>query len=180
MKVILMHGKDTNPQDKWYPWFAKQMQDKNIEYIAPTLPQPADPDINEWLSKLDETQPDEHSILIGHSRGGVAVLRWLEKLAPGKKISKVILVAANSGYSAKRNAAESNKGFYTLEGYDFEKIKQHCDNFVVFHSRDDKWVPFEAGEENTKGLNAIFHQFDDKGHFGKALGPFPELVKEIL
>ncbi len=67
-----------------------------------------------------------------------------------------------------------------MDSYDFEKIKQHCTDFVVFHSIDDHRAPFEAGEENTKGLDDTFHQFEGKRHFGVASGPLPELVKEVL
>lgn len=180
MKVILMHGKDTNPGDKWYPWFREQMELKNIEAHIPELPNSSDPELAAWLSVLEDLHPDENTILLGHSRGGVAVLRYLERLPENAKVKKVILLAANSGLA--KNLAmptESNFGFYTQEGYDFEKIKSHCSDFVVFHSEDDKWVPFGHGKENAEGLNAKFITFKDKGHFGKNDGIVPGLVEEI-
>ena len=110
----------------------------------------------------------------------LAVLRWLEKLEPGRKIKKVILVATNSGKTDNIHIpSESNHGFYTKAGYDFEKIQSHCDDFVIFHSKDDKWVPFAAGEENAAGLSAKLHEFEDRGHFGRLVTEFPELVEEI-
>ena len=181
MKVVLMHGKNTNPNEKWYPWFEKQIKKKGIEYIAPKLLNAKDPEIGDWMEQLEQTNPDEETILIGHSRGGVAVLRWLEQLSKGKKVKKVILVATNSGNSKKRNKTENNRGFFTKEGYDFSKIKLHCDNFVVIHSKDDKWVSFDAGEENAKGLDAKFKIYYDKGHFGIKESPkIPEVLEEIL
>ena len=84
MKVVLMHGKDVGPNDKWYPWLAEEMKKRDIEYISPILPNPADPKIDEWLTELDETNPDEETVLVGHSRGGVAILRWLEKQSEKK------------------------------------------------------------------------------------------------
>jgi len=33
MKVILMHGKDATPDDKWYPWFKKELEKKKLRYI---------------------------------------------------------------------------------------------------------------------------------------------------
>ena len=180
MKVILMHGKNTDPSKKWYPWFAKEIRELGIEFLAPELPNADDPDINEWVTELEKTEPNQDSILIGHSRGGVAILRWLERLSDGPRVKKVILVATNSGDSAKRNKTENNKGFFTEEGYDFEKIKTHCKNFVVIHSKDDQWVPFEAGEENAQGLGAKFLKFDNRAHFGKGVDEVPELLEEVL
>lgn len=42
------------------------------------------------------------------------------------------------------HTTENSNGFYTESGYDFGKIKKHCDDFVVFHSEDDQWVPFQV------------------------------------
>ncbi len=182
LNVILMHGKNTNPTKKWYPWLKSEMQKNNIEFHAPFLPKAEDPEINEWLAELDKIKPNENSILIGHSRGGVAILRWLEIQPEDFRVKKVVLVGTNSGYSEKMNKTENNKGFYSKEGFDFSKIKSHCDNFVVLHSEDDEWVPFSAGEENAKGLDAKFLKFKDRGHFGSKLTKqeIPELLDEIL
>lgn len=144
LNVILIHGKDTNPNQKWYPWLKMKMNENNIDFIAPILPNANDPEINEWMEELKKSNPNNNSILIGHSRGGVAILRWLEKQSENIKVKKVILVATNSGNSEKKNKTESSKGFFTKEGYDFVKIKKHCDNFVVLHSKDDEWVPFSS------------------------------------
>ncbi len=179
MKVTLMHGKDTDPNQKWYPWFAKEIKNLGMDFSSPILPDPHDPNIDKWISILEKTNPDKDTILVGHSRGGVAILRWLEKLPTNRKVHKVILIGTNSGNSEKMNETENSKGFFTKEGYNFKKIKSHCDNFVVLHSRDDEWVPFKAGEENAQGLNAKFLEFDDRGHFGKKVDTIPELLKEI-
>jgi len=88
-------------------------------------------------------------------------MRWLETQPPEQKVKRVILVAANSGrLSDKAIASETNYGFYTKLGYNFEKIKTHCDDFVVLHSKDDPWVPFAAGQQNAIGLSAHFLQFE--------------------
>ena len=181
MKVVLMHGKDASPADKWYPWFANEMQSRDIETITPVLPNAADPVMDEWLAELDKTAPDAETVLVGHSRGGVAVLRWLEKQPEDFKVKKVLLVATNSGDVVDRHIpTETNYGFYTEDGYDFKKIKNHCDEFVVFHSIDDEWVPFSNGEKIAAGLGAKFVKFEDKGHFGRLVPEFPELINEIV
>lgn len=172
-KVVLMHGKDTDPSRKWYPWLVRELSALGIEVSAPMLPKAGDPEVKEWLAVLDGLEPDENTVLVGHSRGGVAILRWLEK--SNSKVGKVILAATNSGGSEK-----PSHGFFTKTGYDFEKIRLHSNHFVVFHSKDDPWVSFGAGEENAKGLKAKFVVFKDKKHFGENLKEFPELLIEIL
>lgn len=180
MKVILIHGKDTDPSQKWYPWLGAEAKKKGYDFIAPVLPNSADPVMSEWLAEIDKASPDDQTILIGHSRGGVAVLRWLERQSSEKRVKKVILVATNSGrLKDKTILEESNYGFYTEAGYDFKKIKSHCNDFVIFHSCDDKWVPFADGEMNAAGLAASFLKFDHYGHFGKDVSQIPELLQEL-
>ncbi len=182
INVILMHGKNTDPSKKWYPWLAKKMYENNIKFQSPLLPNTGNPNIDEWTIEVEKTKPNDDSILIGHSRGGVAILRWLEKQQPNFKVKKVILVATNSGKIKNSTEKNSSNGFFTQKGFDFEKIKKHCNNFVVLHSKDDEWVPFSAGEENAKGLDAKFLIFDNLGHFGGKLPKqeIPELLNEIL
>jgi len=179
---MLMHGKDTDPTQKWYPWLKKEVEKKDIEFIAPKLPKADDPVLNEWLNEIEILNPNKNAIFVGHSRGGVAILRWLEKQPENKKIKKVILVAVNNPAVSEKNQKKDTHGFFELGKYNFKKIKSHCNNFVVLHSEDDEWVPFLAGEENAKGLNAKFLKFKNRGHFGKKLPKqeIPELLDEIL
>lgn len=182
LNVILIHGKDTNPSQKWYPWLINEMKNRRIKCLAPELPKANDPVLSEWLDELDKLNPDKNSILIGHSRGGIAILRWLQKQPKDKKVKKVILVAANNPSVFEKNKKANTNGFYEEGPYDFQKIKNHCDDFVVLHSKDDTWVPFESGEKNAKGLNAKFLIFENRGHFGNQLPKqeIPELLDEIL
>ena len=159
-KVVLMHGKDTNPTEKWYPWLIKHVEERGVSCIAPYLPVPENPEMEKWISEIDKTKPDKDTVLIGHSRGGVAIMRWLERQPKEKKVKQIILVAANRGDDTKNS-------LWTGKVYDFRKIKSHCDNFVVLHSRDDERVPFGAGEHIANGLDAHFLVFNDRGHFGK-------------
>src|SRR3989344_2613682 len=180
MKVILMHGKHADPTQKWYPWLASEKGKRGIEFIAPALPHTDEPVFEEWLSEIDKCNPDQDTIMVGHSRGGVAVLRWLERQPENIKVKKVILVATNGGkIEGSKIAQKSNPGFYTDRGYDFERIKSHWDSFVVLHSNDDNVVPFSAGVENAKGLNAKILEFTDRGHFGDNINSISELLEAL-
>lgn len=178
--IILFHGLNSNPTEKWYPWLAEETRELGWRCIIPALPHSNDPQVSEWTNEIDKLRPDEDTVVVGHSRGGVAILRWLENQPPSLRIKKVILIATNSGFVQKMAVKdETNHGFYTEQGYDFEKIKQHCDDFVVFHSKDDQWVPYEAGVENAEGLGVRLVTFEDRGHFGKEVSKIPELLEEI-
>jgi predicted alpha/beta hydrolase family esterase len=178
--VILLHGMSVGPNDKWYPWLAGEMRKRGIKCAVPALPSPNEPVLDEWLSVIDILHPDEDTIFVGHSRGGVAVLRWLENQHADYKCKAVILIAANSGLNAHRTIkGETNFGFYTDAGYNFDEIKKHCKRFVVLHSKDDQWVPYAQGAENAQGLSAKLVTFEDMGHFGTGVDDIKEIVEII-
>ena len=58
MKVVIVHGKNTNPNEKWYPWLKKKVEEKNYECIAPILPNSDDPEIISWLNEIKKANPD--------------------------------------------------------------------------------------------------------------------------
>lgn len=176
-KVILLHGKDKTSQDVWYPWLAAELSKRGIACYAPDLPHAQAPRINEWLAVIDALGPDEDTILVGHSRGGMAILRWLERA--NKKVAAVILVAGNSA-----TIQDAAKGDFYSGPYNFEALRAACGNYIVLHSKDDEWVPYEAALENAAGLHAKLISFDNKGHFGRQpdgslMGTFPELLAEV-
>lgn len=177
-RVILLYGKDKTSADVWYPWIKSKLAESGIRCEIPDLPSTNSPKIAEWLAVIDELRPDANTILIGHSRGGMAILRWLE--VRNIKVAKVILVAANSA-----NIEDTTMGDFYSGPYNFVAIKSCCDEFLVFHSKNDPWVPYAAGKENAEGLNARFITFEDRGHFGTqsngaVMTEFPELLEALL
>jgi leucyl-tRNA synthetase/8-oxo-dGTP pyrophosphatase MutT (NUDIX family)/predicted alpha/beta hydrolase family esterase/ASC-1-like (ASCH) protein len=175
-RVVLMHGKNETPAGKWYPWFGERVKAAGLDYIAPELGVEDVPKLADWTVKLEDTKPDESTILIGHSRGGMAILRWLEQAPAAVKVGRVVLVAANDGAQPDKAGGD----FFYGKDYDFAKIKSHCSDFVVVHSRDDKWVPFEAGEKIAAGLGVELSAFDGKNHFGKDTPQVPEIAALAL
>ena len=74
--------------------------------------------------------------------------------------------------------ADQAMGDFYDTPYDFEKIKPHCDDFVQFHSKDDDFVPFKAGELNMKGLNGRLLEYNGLEHFGNNLTRMRDIFEE--
>jgi excinuclease ABC subunit B len=162
-KVIILHGKDKTSKDVWYPWLKKELEKKQYVVSSPDLPDTNNPDMEKWVEEIKKLEPDENTIIIGHSRGGVAVLKYLEKSK--KKIKQAILVATN------------NTGFE----YDFAKINKSCSNFVILHSKDDNVVPYEDGVYISERTSGLLLSFEDKIHFGNSSKTFeiPEILEQM-
>ena len=175
-RVIVLHGRSKNPSQAWYPWLKEECEKNGIECIVPPMPHPDTPILKEWLKVLDDLAPDTDTVLVGHSRGGMAILRWLEQAFESTKVKKVVLVAANNPEIMDGFGGD----FYDKPDYDFAKIKQHCEQFIVFHSDDDDFVPIVSGEKNAVGLNATFHPYHGLQHFGNNITRMQEIYDEVI
>lgn len=176
--VVLIHGKNSQPSDKFYPWIKSQCEQKGVDCVVPDMGQEDVPKIAHWLGVIDQQNPSTDTIMVGHSRGGMAILRWLEQ--PDRKVNRVILIASNNP-----NFMDKAGGDFYGRDYDYAIIKSNCDDFVVIHSRDDEWVSFKAAQKNAENLGAKTIYFDDKNHFGvqrdgTTLIEVPEILEEIL
>ena len=38
-KAVLLHGTDGSPNDHWFPWLKKVLEENEYEVFAPTLPE---------------------------------------------------------------------------------------------------------------------------------------------
>ncbi len=173
-KIVLLHGKDATPEDKRYKRFIDEAKNRNIAVVAPYLPHADNPILEEWLQVMDTVDIDDETCVVAHSRGGVALLRWLETRK--KKIGKIVLVATNDAVFP-----EDKNWFFGSEDYVYETIKDACADITVLHSRDDETVPFAHGEKIAQWLWAKTWFPTWFGHFWRSLwGTFEQLLPFVF
>lgn len=80
-------------------------------------------------------------------------------------------------YTDLGDSNEKASGYYDRP-WEWELIKNNCQWIIQFGSTDDPFVQMNEQEEVARGLNSMFHQFTDKGHFCDKT--FPELVKALV
>ena len=67
------------------------------------------------------------------------------------------------------------------KSFDWQKIKQNCPKFFVFHSDNDPYVPLEKAERLAKNLGVNVILVKNAGHFNEKAGytKFELLLEKI-
>jgi hypothetical protein len=165
-RVLIIHGFRSSPENGFKPWLRDELSSRNFKVEIPTMPHPDAPVMEQWLETLEHLvpDPDRHLILLGHSLGCAAILRYLERLKPGTKVGGAVLVA---GPASSVNPAI--RSFYQSP-FDWTSIRQHCDRFVAIHSDNDPHVPLADAAIYKTHLDAQVIVERDKGHFSGSEG----------
>jgi len=183
----LIHGWTGRPTRDWFLWAKKALEEKGFEVHVPEMPDPDYPKIEPWIAKVKETvgDPRSNDILIGHSMGCQAILRYLQTLPESSKVGKVILVA---GFENLKDAA-----FVALEDWEtfkpwkkapinYGKIKQMAGSWTALFSDDDPYVSYEDNHKIFRDkLGAKIVLEHGMGHFSQEDGirKLPILLKLI-
>jgi predicted alpha/beta hydrolase family esterase len=149
----------------------KHLEKIDIEVIARNFPDPELARAKFWLPFIEELGADENTILIGHSSGAVASLRYAENHA----ILGSVLVGVN--YTDLNIPEEKASGYYDRP-WKWANIKRHQNWIVQFSSTDDPFIPISEARFIYKQLDSDYHEFTDKEHFGypNPMTEFPELI----
>jgi len=182
-KIYLIHGWGGSSGGGWFSWLKRSLEKQDFEVYVFDMPDSDNPKIEKWVKYLEKNikDIDENTFLIGHSIGSQAIMRFLEKLPQNTKIGGAIFVAG--WFNLKENSYESKKEEMIAKPWintkiDFEKVKDHANNFLAIFSDDDPFVPLSDIELFKKRLNAKTSLLKNKGHFD-TLEEFEEAYKKI-
>lgn len=182
-RAVIVHCWDGTPNYCWYPQTKKELEEKGFKVEVPQMPETNLPKLSLWLPKLKEVvgEPDEDLYLIGHSSGCITIMRYLEQLSSDLMIGGVVLVA---GFTDDLGYKELSNFFETP--INFEKIKQHCKNFVAINSDNDPYVDVKYGKEFEEKLGAKLIIKHNMGHFSgpvdneESCTNLPDVANEAL
>jgi predicted alpha/beta hydrolase family esterase len=156
--ILFIHGWEASPREHWFPKAKGKFEKEGYKVCTPEMPGNYFPQRQKWLEIVGNFHPDKNWILIGHSLGGVTVLKYLENAQ--KPISGAILIA--TPFDAMKFGAIEN---FFAGGYDWEKIKTNCPKFDIINEDADPAVPLEHGEKFAKNLNGKLHVVRGFTHF---------------
>lgn len=183
-RAFLIHGWGGRPDHGFFPWLGVELERRGYAVSIPEMPGSDTPVLERWVPFVEELvgTPDNDTLVVGHSMGGQAALRFLERLPDGLRVGKVILVApvidAIMGMSASEEAVARP---WLDRRFDWEKIGRSVDAIVGIFSDDDRWIPIESealvrvlGGGTTTVLSA-------RGHFSgdEACRDLPEILNYL-
>ena len=172
MKVILVHGNGgSTAGDIWLPWLERELAALGLEVINRTFPDNVKARARFWLPFLEELGAGADTILIGHSSGAVAAMRYAET----HQLAGSVLVGVC--YTDLGDEGEAASGYYGT-AWQWQRIRENQPWIGVFNSRDDPHIPIAEARHVAAQLRCSYFEFADRGHFVDAR-EFPEVVTYV-
>jgi len=184
-RVFIIHGWEGNPRNHWFPWLKKELEKRHFKVRALRMPNPQWPRINEWVAAIAAAvkKPDKDTYFIGHSMGGPAILRYLERR--NEQAGGVILVGSWLTLTPMATRTKEEKAIvrpWIKTPLDLNKVKKNARRITAFFADNDPWVPLTNANVFRQKLGAKIITQKGKGHFTKDDGvtKLPAALTEFL
>ena len=162
--VFIVHGENSSPEDHWFSWLAQQV--KAMHGIAKLvfLPDADVPEFDLWQQALDMQMSNlnEHSIVIAHSLGCLAVAHYLSQHLNHQKIEALICVAGFKSVTPHKPELNSFIQQATLQSRVLHRQIAHR---IVLFSNNDPVVPPPLALQFGHFMNAQLLEVKQAGHF---------------
>ena len=173
IKIIFLHGNhNSTPNDIWFPYLKLELEKLGCNVVSRQFPDADLARASYWLPFLkNELDADEYSILVGHSSGAIAAMRFAQE----NKLLGSILVGS---YHTDLDIEKEKLSGYFEKPWDWDAIKNNQQWIVQFASIDDPWIPIAEPRFVREKLKSEYYEYDNKGHFGGDYykSTFPELL----
>ena len=173
MKVMIIPGNEnTLITSNWYLYVKRELEKLGLEVIAENMPDPMLARREIWIPFIKKKlSGDQDSILIGHSSGAIAVMRFLEE----NRCRLAILVAS---YHTDLGDEIERKSGYFDDPWRWDLIRKNAGKIVMFASETDPYISVSEPRLIREKTGAEYHEYRDGGHFGADLNKreFPEIV----
>jgi pimeloyl-ACP methyl ester carboxylesterase len=164
-KVIFIHGNGGSTADGiWLPWLERELTALGLVVINRTFPDNVKARARFWLPFLESLGADEHTILVGHSSGAVAAMRYAET---HRLLGSILVGVCHTDLG---DGGEAASGYY-LAPWRWRDIREHQQWIAIFNSADDPHIPIAEPRFVAAQLACSYFEFDDRGHFVDARLP---------
>ncbi|KAF9586103.1 putative hydrolase rbbp9 [Lunasporangiospora selenospora] len=182
--LIPGNGNDHVETSMWYPSviaaLTEAKDNKTGQPLFPggsvlrTFPDPFDAHEHIWIDFMeDELELGEKDVVIGHSSGAAAILRYIET----RKVLGVVLVSAY--HSDLGDASEREAGYFNRP-WNWDAISANAKWITQFSSPSDRLVPIDEQRQVASKIAAVdYIELPGRGHFTRDID-FPELVENVI
>jgi predicted alpha/beta hydrolase family esterase len=171
-KVIFVHGNGgSTAYSHWFAETAEALRKLGLEVINETFPDNQLARSEYWLPHLEKLGANESTIIVGHSSGALAAMRYAES----HQVLGSVLVGA--AYTDLGEADEKASGYFDSP-WDWNAIKAHQKWILQFGSVDDPYIPIAESRFVAARLSTQYFEYKDRGHFMYG-GVFEEVVTGI-
>ena len=172
MKAILIHGNGgCTAADGWLPWLERQLTAFGVDVINHTFPDNVKARSSVWLPYLESLDADEDTILVGHSSGAVAAMRYAET---HQLLGSVLVSVCHTDLG---DAFQAASGYYR-EPWQWHRIRENQQWIAIFNSTDDPLIPVTEARHVASQLKCSYFEFTNRGHFNNSR-EFPEALDYI-
>ena len=172
VKAILIHGNGGGTGgDIWLPWLERELTTLGVDVINQTFPDNIKARASFWLPHLESLGADANTILIGHSSGAVAAMRYAET---HQLLGSILVGVCHTDLGDRFEAAS---GYYAMP-WQWDRIRRNQQWIAIYNSTDDPHIPIAEPRFIAAQLRCSYFEFDDRGHFIDSR-QFPEVVEFV-
>ncbi|ODS51871.1 MAG: hypothetical protein ABS36_19050 [Acidobacteria bacterium SCN 69-37] len=174
-KVILIHGNGgCTAGDYWLPWVERELAGDGLTVINRTFPDNVKARASFWLPFLEELGADAQTVLIGHSSGALAAMRYAET---HRLLGSVLVGVCHTDLG---DGFEAASGYFATP-WRWDTIRANQSWMAVLHSTDDPHIPVAEARFVAARLRCSYFEFTDRGHFVDATLPeVPAFVRRRM
>lgn len=167
-KAIIIHGWDGNPNEPLHRYVRGILEKLGYRVIVPKMPNPEVPVIKDWIEQIETSIDPETSLMIGHSIGCQAILRYIEHTR--KSVDKVILIAPWMKLDENTLKEEGEEVIEIARPWEetpinFDLVKDLAKEFFAIFSDNDPYVPLSEKDFFEEKLGAKTYLEKNQGHF---------------
>ena len=171
-KAILIHGNGgSSAGDIWLPWMERELAALGLTVTNRTFPDSVKARARYWLPFIDELGADQHTILVGHSSGAVAAMRYAET---HRLLGSVLVGVCHTDLD---DGGEAASGYYSAP-WNWQRIRENQQWIGIFNSVDDPHIPIREARFVAAQLRCSYFESTDRGHFTEAR-ELPEILEFV-
>ena len=185
--IVVSHGYGADSDSVWFPYLRKSLEAHGHQVLIPNLPDNTAPRLASWQTTLRDcaasTDPRD-TVLVGHSIGGVNVLRLLQQhdLDTASAFAGAVLVATPAQVPAGYEALAE----FFAEPFDWPRLRHSAERYRVLTALDDPVLlpePIHHVKDLVIGLQATAVLTATGAHYGATPDDhinLPEAVQLVL